>query len=58
MYALLYVGLGGFVGAVFRFVLSSAIQGSARFPIGTLGVNILGSFTLSLITFGTERSNA
>ncbi|MES0324844.1 MAG: fluoride efflux transporter CrcB [Candidatus Bathyarchaeia archaeon] len=58
MYALLYVGLGGFIGAVFRFILSTAIQGSARFPIGTLGVNILGSFTLSLITFGAERSSA
>jgi CrcB protein len=58
VYALLYVGLGGFIGAVFRFILSTAIQGSARFPIGTLGVNILGSFTLSLITFGAERSSA
>jgi len=58
VYALLYVGLGGFIGAVFRFILSTAIQESARFPIGTLGVNILGSFTLSLITFSAERSSA
>ena len=58
MYSILYVGLGGFIGAVFRFILSSAIQGSAEFPLGTLGVNILGSFTLSLITFGAEKTSA
>ena len=58
MYAVLYVGLGGFIGAVFRFILSSALQGPSRFPLGTLGVNILGSFTLSLITYGAEKSSA
>jgi len=58
VYAVLYVGLGGFIGAVFRFILSSAIQGSAKFPLGTLGVNVLGSFTLSLITFSAEKTSA
>ena len=58
MYAVLYVGLEGFIGAVFRFILSSVLQGSAKFPLGTLGVNILGSFTLSLITYGAEKSSA
>lgn len=58
MYAILYVGLGGFIGAVFRFILSAVIQGSSRFPLGTLGVNILGSFTLSFITYSAEKSMA
>ena len=58
MYAALYVGVGGFIGAVFRFILSSVLQGSAKYPLGTLGVNILGSFTLSLITYGAEKSSA
>jgi len=58
VYAILYVGLGGFVGAIFRFMLSAAIQGSSRFPLGTLGVNILGSFTLSFITYSAEKSMA
>jgi len=58
VYAILYVGLGGFIGAVFRFLLSSAIQGSSRFPLGTLGVNILGSFALSFITYSAEKSFA
>ena len=58
MYAILYVGLGGFIGAVSRFLLSAALQGSSRFPLGTLGVNILGSFTLSFITYSAEKSMA
>ena len=58
MLALLYVGIGGFIGAVFRFLLSSSLQGSAKFPLGTLGVNILGAFTLSFITYTGEKSLA
>lgn len=52
---LLLVGLGGFIGAVFRFLISSVIQGS-KFPLGTLGVNVIGSFVLSFITYSSEKS--
>ena len=55
---LLFVGLGGFIGAVFRFLLSNVFQGSAKFPLGTLGVNIIGSFALSFITYSSEHSLA
>jgi fluoride exporter len=58
MLSLIYVGIGGFIGAVFRFLLSSTIQGSSRFPFGTLGVNILGAFTLSFITYSSEKAFA
>lgn len=58
MLALLYVGIGGFIGAVFRFLLSSSLQGSAKFPLGTLGVNILGAFILSFVTYAGEKSLA
>lgn len=58
MLSIIYVGIGGFIGAVFRFLLSSTIQGSSRFPLGTLGVNILGAFTLSLITYSSEKAFA
>jgi CrcB protein len=58
MLALIYVGIGGFIGAVFRFLLSSTLQGSAKFPLGTLGVNILGAFTLSFITYAGEKTLA
>lgn len=58
MLSIIYVSIGGFIGAVFRFLLSSTIQGSSRFPLGTLGVNILGAFTLSLITYSSEKAFA
>ncbi|MFH1180663.1 MAG: fluoride efflux transporter CrcB [Candidatus Bathyarchaeota archaeon] len=56
MLAILYVGIGGFIGAVFRFLLSNTLQGSAKFPLGTLGVNIIGAFTLSFITYAGEKT--
>jgi len=47
---LLAVGSGGFVGAVMRFMLSSWVQKAAGgfFPVGTLSVNVLGSFIIGL----------
>ena len=51
----LLVGLGGFVGAIFRYWISSWIQsGFVTFPAGTLGVNFLGSFLLALIIYASE----
>ena len=58
MLSIIYVGIGGFIGAIFRFLLSSTIQGSSKFPLGTLGVNILGAFTLSLINYSSEKALA
>ena len=47
---ILSVGLGGFVGAVGRYWLSGiAQQFGGRFPLGTLTVNLLGSFLLGLL---------
>lgn len=43
------VGLGGFIGAISRFWISGLAQKlSGRFPLGTLSVNLLGSFILGL----------
>jgi len=43
------VGLGGFLGAVGRYWISGLAQKlSDRFPLGTLSVNLLGSFVLGL----------
>ena len=58
MQSIIYVGIGGFIGAIFRFLLSNTLQGSSRFPLGTLGVNILGAFTLSFITYSGEKALA
>lgn len=56
MDTLIYVGLGGFLGANARYLLTiwadELMQARwGLFPFGTLAVNILGSFGLAL--FGT-----
>jgi fluoride exporter len=45
------VALGGALGSVSRFLLGPALQRafSATFPIGTLFINILGSFVLGFV---------
>ena len=44
------VGLGGFLGAVGRYWIGGLAQKlSDRFPLGTLSVNLLGSFILGLL---------
>lgn len=55
MYTLLLVGLGGFIGAILRYVLGGWIQNSfVNFPVGTLVINITGSFILGLIMYLSE----
>jgi len=47
----LLVGVGGFIGALARFLVShgSTIMLGSRFPFGTLVVNVSGSFLLGLL---------
>lgn len=47
---LLYVGLGGFGGAIARYVLSGWLYQlfGSSFPFGTVGVNLLGSFLIGI----------
>ncbi|TLS37087.1 fluoride efflux transporter FluC [Pseudalkalibacillus caeni] len=48
---LVLVGIGGFAGAISRFALSKSLnKASYSLPIGTLIVNLLGSFLLGIIT--------
>jgi CrcB protein len=51
--AVLLVGAGGFCGAVSRYAVdvavTTAIAGGA-FPLGTLVVNVVGSFALGALT--------
>lgn len=48
---LLLIGIGGFLGAIARFILSQWINRSfSSLPVGTLLVNLLGSGLLGLIT--------
>ena len=53
MEAVLYVGIGGFLGANARYWLGKLVDGAlpaglSGFPLGTLTVNTLGSFGLAV----------
>ena len=56
----LYVGIGGAVGSVVRYHLDGWVQArlGGQFPYGTLVVNVLGSFLLSLLMFLALRTEA
>ncbi len=51
---LVLIALGGALGAVSRFVLSSLIQSnnSSDFPFGTFSVNILGCLFIGIVWAG------
>ena len=47
---LLYVGLGGLLGAILRYLTTLATQGiSLTFPYGTLISNLLGCFVVGMV---------
>jgi len=55
MHLLFLIGIGGFIGAILRYLISGWAQnGATTFPLGTLTVNVLGSFILSSILFISE----
>ena len=55
MTSLLYIAGGGAIGAVARYLMMVAIP-TAMFPLGTITVNILGSFILgALIEFSALK---
>ena len=54
MKTLLFIGIGGFFGAVARYVLGVATQSLfqervAGFPVGTLAVNLLGCLMIGFL---------
>lgn len=52
---MIVVGLGGFLGAVCRYMLSNSFNHDGRLPLGTLLVNGAGSFLIGLV-FGLNLS--
>ncbi len=53
------VGLGGFIGSVCRYFLSRLNQeyDFLSLPIGTLSVNVLGSYIIGILTGISEKSD-
>ncbi|BDY13481.1 fluoride efflux transporter CrcB [Hydrogenimonas cancrithermarum] len=51
------VGTGGFFGAILRFLISTWLQklSPVLFPVGTLGVNLLGSFIIGFMALYFEN---
>ena len=56
----LAVGAGGFVGAILRFLISGWVQklSPTLFPVGTLAVNVLGSFVIGFLALYFENTIA
>lgn len=57
MRTLLIIGTGGFIGSIFRYLVSRSVQEKfeTAFPFGTLSVNILGCFLIGVILSWSER---
>jgi fluoride exporter len=59
MKIILLIGIGSFIGGIFRYLLSLFIQNKflSAFPFGTLTVNIIGCFLIGIIFGLSERGN-
>ena len=54
---LLFIGMGGFIGAILRYLFGTFFQTTSRadhFPVGTLLVNLIGCFGLSFFFYYLE----
>jgi len=52
-----FVGLGGLVGSVLRYLVSLVpLRHASGFPLVTLGINVLGAFVLGLIMAAAGKS--
>lgn len=49
------VGLGGGLGAFFRYLLGKIQLPAAAFPIHTLCINILGAFVIGMVVSGGAK---
>ena len=53
MIKLLLIGTGGFIGSIFRYLISGSVQAvshSITFPYGTLAVNVIGCFLIGFLS--------
>ena len=61
MSQVLLVGAGGFIGALLRYALNSAIQRlthNASFPYGTLVINLSGCLVIGLLSYLADARSA
>ena len=51
MQKMIYVGIGGCIGAILRYIVTmqSAKMMNSNFPMGTLIVNVVGGFLIGMI---------
>jgi len=57
MHNFFWVGAGGFIGAILRYLISGFVQNltqSVTFPHGTLTVNIIGCFLIGIFSYLVE----
>lgn len=57
----LWVGIGGFIGSVLRYIVSGLVHEWTKrddFPIGTLAVNVLGCFIIGFLSQLAESRGA
>jgi len=54
---ILFIGIGGFLGTVARYLLTDLLAKTypSAFPYGTFAVNILGCFAIGLVFGFSER---
>jgi CrcB protein len=53
MIKLLLIGTGGFIGSIFRYLISGSVQAASQsiaFPYGTLAVNVIGCFLIGFLS--------
>ena len=56
MKLILLVGAGSFLGGIFRYLLSSNVEGrTTQFPFGTFLVNLIGCFCIGCLLGIIER---
>ena len=57
MTQVIFIGLGGFAGAIARYALAGLVQDLTQnfsFPYGTLTVNLTGSLVIGLLSYLAE----
>lgn len=55
---ILFVGAGGAIGSMLRYVLAGAVQRTATgFPIGTMAVNVVGCILIGILSERFAEAN-